>query len=222
MRAVPLWAVVTAAAAPVLLVTGWTVAAARQPSGYDPVRDTLSELAAPGAVDPWIMTGCLVLLGCCYLATAAVLHAAGLPARFLLAVGGTATVALIAFPRPQVGGSLAHGTVATVAVLALVLWPAGAALRLPGAAVPAEPPWAFRRPVALTATALLLVLFGWFVLEVTGGSRTGLAERVTAVAVALWPLLALLSARRAHRRWSGAEAAPPRPSVGSGRPAAGD
>lgn len=194
----------TAAAAPVLLVTGWTLAGARQPSGYDPVRDTLSELAGPGAVDPWIMTGCLVLLGCCYLGTAAVLHAAGLPARFLLAVGGAATVALVAFPRPKVGGSLAHGTVATVAVLALVFWPAGAALRLPRVAAVAEPPWAFRRPVALTATALLLALFGWFVAEVTGGSRTGLAERVTAVAVALWPLLAVLSARQAHRRWSGA------------------
>lgn len=221
MRAVPGWAVATAAAAPVLLVTGWTLAGARQPPGYDPVRDTLSELAGPGATDPWIMTGCLVLLGCCYLATAAVLHAAGLPARFLLGVGGAATVALIAFPRPQVGGSPAHGTVATVAVLALVLWPAGTALRLPGAAVHAEAPWAFRRPVALTATVLLLALFGWFVVEVTGGSRTGLAERVTALAVALWPLLAVLSARAAHRRWAAA-GTPTRRPVSPGRPAAGD
>ncbi|MFR9776247.1 DUF998 domain-containing protein [Micromonospora sp. MS34] len=209
MRAVPVRAVVTAAAAPVLLVTGWTVAGTRQPAGYDPVRDTLSELAGQGATDRWIMTGCLVLLGCCYLGTAAVLHAAGLPARFLLALGGAATVGLVAFPRPKVGGSLAHGTVATVAVLALVLWPAATALRLPRVAARAEPPWAFRRPVALTGTLLLLTLFGWFVAEVTGGSRTGLAERVTAVAVAFWPLLAVLSARRAHRRWSLGRPEPP-------------
>ncbi|WP_446219802.1 DUF998 domain-containing protein [Micromonospora sp. IBHARD004] len=203
MRAVPTWAVTTAAAAPVLLVGGWTVAGSRQPGGYDPVRDTISELAGQGATDSWIMIGCLVLLGCCYLATAAVLHAAGLPSRFLLAVGGVATIALVAFPRPKVGGSLGHGTVATVAVLALVLWPAGSALWLPrngdaGHPARAEPPWAFRRAVALTVTALLLGLFGWFTFEVTGGSRTGLAERVAAVAVALWPLLAVLSARRAH------------------------
>ncbi|MFE9690938.1 DUF998 domain-containing protein [Micromonospora sp. NPDC005806] len=224
MRAVPSWAVATAAAAPVLLVAGWTVAGARQPPGYDPVRDTISELAGQGATDPWIMTGCLVLLGCCYLGTAAVLHAAGLPSRFLLAVGGVATIALIAFPRPRVGGSLGHGTVATVAVLALALWPAGSALRLPrtlrrGVPPPAgpdvvtgvhavRPPWAFRRPVALTVTVLLLALFGWFAVEVNGGSRTGLAERVTAVAVAVWPLVALLSARRAPGR-TGVGAGPP-------------
>ncbi|MCP3781853.1 DUF998 domain-containing protein [Micromonospora sp. A3M-1-15] len=236
MRAVPSWAVATAAAAPVLLVAGSTVAAARQPAGYDPVRDTISELAGVGATDSWLMAACLVLLGCCYLGTALVLHAAGLPSRFLLAVGGMATIALIAFPRPQVGGSPAHGTVATVAVLALSLWPAGSALRLPRAvrrgvaASPAgAPPWAFRRPVALAVTAVLLLLFGWFVVEVTGGSRTGLAERVAALAVALWPLAAVLSARRAHRRWSARPAGPPvadpsrpgGPPVSPGRPGAG-
>ncbi|MER7890263.1 DUF998 domain-containing protein [Micromonospora sp. NPDC094482] len=209
MRVVPNWAVATAAAAPVLLVTGWTVAGARQPAGYDPIRDTISELAGHDATDAWIMIGCLVLFGGCYVAIAAVLHAAGLPSRFLLAVGGVATIALIAFPRPTVGGSLGHGIVATVAVLAMALWPAGSALRLPpgpDAGHPArpEPPWAFRRAVGLSVTALLLSLFGWFAFEVTGGSRTGLAERVLAVAVALWPLLAVLSARRAQLAWAAA------------------
>ena len=65
-----------------------------------------------------------------------------------------------------------------------------------------EPPWAFRRAVGLSATLVLLALFGWCAFEVTSGSRTGLAERVTAVAVSLWPLLAVLSARRAHLAWS--------------------
>ncbi|MGI5522004.1 DUF998 domain-containing protein [Micromonospora sp. CA-259024] len=207
MRAVPNWAVATAAAAPVLLVAGWTVAQARQPTGYDPIRDTISELAGQDATDAWIMVGALVLLGCCYLAVAAVLHAAGLPSRFLLAVGGVATIALVAFPRPPVGGSLSHGIAATVAVLALALWPAGSALRLPrgpDAAHPsaAQPPWAFRRAVGLSATLVLLALFGWCAFEVTSGSRTGLAERITAVAVSLWPLLAVLSARRAHLAWA--------------------
>ncbi|WP_369799358.1 DUF998 domain-containing protein [Micromonospora sp. M42] len=154
-----------------------------------------------------------------------------MPSRFLLAVGGVATVALVAFPRPQVGGSPAHGVVATVAVLALSLWPAGTALRLPRrvprevAASPAgTPPWAFRRPVALAVTAALLALFGWSVAEVTGGSRTGLAERVAALAVTLWPLAAVLSARRAHRHWTARPSDPPRPDgppIGPGRLGAG-
>ncbi|MET8251591.1 DUF998 domain-containing protein [Micromonospora sp. NPDC005197] len=221
MRAVPNWGVATAVAAPVLLVGGWTVAGARQPAGYDPVRDTISELAGHDATDSWIMITCLLLLGCCYLAIAAVLHAAGLPSRFLLAVGGVATIALVAFPRPAVGGSLSHGVAATVAVLALALWPAGSALRLPrgpDAAHPRvpQPPWAFRRSVALSATIVLLALFGWFAFEVTSGSRTGLAERVTAVGVSLWPLLAVLSARRAHLAWAtdGATLGPALPTTG--------
>ncbi|MFF5181174.1 DUF998 domain-containing protein [Micromonospora sp. NPDC000316] len=207
MRAVPNWAVATAAAAPLVLVAGWTVAETRQPAGYDPIRDTISELAGQDATDAWIMVTSLVLLGCCYLAVAAVLHAAGLPSRFLLAIGGVATVALVAFPRPPVGGSLSHGIAATVAVLALALWPAGSALRLPRGRDDAhpsapQPPWAFRRGVGLGATAVLLALFGWSAFEVTSGSRTGLAERVTAVAVSLWPLFAVLSARRAHLAWA--------------------
>ena len=110
-------------------------------------------------------------------------------------------------PGRTVGGSLSHGIAATVAVLALVLWPAGSALRLPrghDTEHPSrpEPPWAFRRAVGLSATVVLLALFGWCAFEVTSGSRTGLAERVTAVAVSLWPLLAVLSARRAHLAWA--------------------
>ncbi|MFF0152030.1 DUF998 domain-containing protein [Micromonospora sp. NPDC005203] len=218
MRPVPNWAVATAAAAPVLLVAGWTVAEARQPAGYDPIRDTISELAGQDATDAWIMVVALVLLGCCYLSVAAVLHAAGLPSRFLLAIGGVATIALVAFPRPPVGGSLSHGVAATVAVLALVLWPAGSALRLPrghDAEHPTrpEPPWAFRRAVGLRTTLVLLALFGWCAFEVTSGSRTGLAERVTAVAVSLWPLLAVVSARRAHLAWSVGAATPTGPAV---------
>ena len=45
MRGVPWWGVISAAAAPVLLIGGWTVAAGLQPR-FDPVSDTISALAA--------------------------------------------------------------------------------------------------------------------------------------------------------------------------------
>ena len=47
MQGVPWWGVVSSAAAPVLMIGGWTVAASVQPR-FDPVADTVSALAAPG------------------------------------------------------------------------------------------------------------------------------------------------------------------------------
>jgi len=55
MRGVPWWGVISSAAAPVLLIGGWTVAAGLQPR-FDPVADTISALAAIGATDRWVMT----------------------------------------------------------------------------------------------------------------------------------------------------------------------
>jgi len=39
-----------------LLVCGWTIATRLQPPSFDPVADTVSELAAVGATDRWVMT----------------------------------------------------------------------------------------------------------------------------------------------------------------------
>ena len=75
------WAVVSASVAPIALIGGWTLAATRQPAGYDPVRDTISALAARHAADPWIMTAGLAVLGACHVVTAAGLTDVGRPAR---------------------------------------------------------------------------------------------------------------------------------------------
>ncbi|HEY6425340.1 MAG TPA: DUF998 domain-containing protein [Pseudonocardiaceae bacterium] len=176
-RTVPGWAVRSAAAAPVLLIGGWELAAARQPGGFDPVSQTISALAARGATDRWIMTVGLAGVGVCHAITAAGLRPAALPGRLLLAVGGAATVAVALFPQPVTGDSTAHVAAAALAFPALSLWPALAAA--PGAA------------------AGLLGLLGWFGFEyLSDGPRIGLAERVLAGAQALWPLAAVLLARR--------------------------
>ena len=73
---------------PLALIGGWSLAAARQPAGYDPVRDTISALAARDAADSWIMTTGLAILGVCHMATAGGLSEAGGTARALLAAGG--------------------------------------------------------------------------------------------------------------------------------------
>ncbi|MGQ0572664.1 MAG: DUF998 domain-containing protein [Pseudonocardia sp.] len=187
MRSVPWWAKVSAAAAPALLIGGWTVAAARQPGGFDPVAGTISALAAHGATDRWVMTAALGGVGVSYVVTALGLRDAVPAGRVVLGVGGVATVGVAAFPLPETGDSAAHAVAAGIAFVSVAAWPAVAGRS--GRSVPAG----LRRPVALAAAAVLLGLVGWFAVELNG-PRVGLAERVAAGAQALWPFAVVLTA----------------------------
>lgn len=171
-------ALVSASLAPVFLIGGWTLAAQRQPAGYDATRDTISALAGLGATDRWVMTAGLVGLGVCHLVTASGLRNAATAGRILLATGGVATLAVAAFPVPRTGSSAAHAVAALVAFGALTLWPA------------------FARG-SKGATAVLAILLAWFALELFGdGAHIGLSERVVAAAQALCPLFVLIVTRR--------------------------
>jgi hypothetical membrane protein len=170
----------SAVLAPVFLVGGWTLAAHRQPPGYDGTRDTISALAGLGATDRWVMTAGLVGLGVCHLATALGLRGAATAGRVVLAVGGVAVLAVAAFPLPRTGSSSAHAVAALVAFGALTLWPALA-----------------RVPKGLPATLVLAALLAWFGVELfTDGAHVGLSERVLAAAQALWPLCVVVITRR--------------------------
>jgi hypothetical protein len=65
---------------------------------------------------------------------------------------------------------------------------------------PQDPVAVPRLPAALAATAVLLLLVGWFAVELSGAGRTGLAERVAAGAEAVCPLLVAARARTAAHR----------------------
>jgi hypothetical membrane protein len=181
----------SAGAAPVLLVGGWTLSQYRQGPGYDPVRDTISALAAVGARDRWIMTAALGGVGASYVITAVGLRPAATAGRLVLAGGGAATVLVAAFPQPERGNSVAHTVAATAAFVALALWPVMAARRRAPAPLLAP-------ASAAAATVVLLGLVAWFALELHGAQR-GLAERTAAGAQALWPLAVVVTTRRALR-----------------------
>ena len=93
MSTVPRWALLSAGGAPLFLVGGWTLAQSAQSGGFDPVRQTISALAATGTDHRWIMTIGLAGLGLCHLTTALGLVSAAPAGRALLALGGLATVA---------------------------------------------------------------------------------------------------------------------------------
>ena len=186
---VPWWGVLSSAAAPVLLIGGWTVAASLQHDHFDPVTGTISALAAYGATDRWVMTLALAGLGVCHLTTSLALRPAALPGRLLLMAGGVATLLVAANPLPADGGSsLPHGLAAGVGFVALATWPACGWRR--GHAVPGS-----LRPAVCAGAAVGLVgLLGWFAAELWGGGgQIGLAERVVAGAEAIWPLAVVLT-----------------------------
>ncbi|GIE67384.1 hypothetical protein Apa02nite_034920 [Actinoplanes palleronii] len=184
----------SSAVAPVALIGGWTLAARRQPAGFDSAVDTISALAARGATDRWLMTVALLCVGVCHVVTALGLTPAAVAGRIVLALGGVATMLVAAFPLPVVGTSAAHTVVAGAAFGALATWPAFAWRRRdPG-------PMALRPTVSIAAALVLLGLVVWFTVTLGTGDRVGLAERVAAGAQSCWPLLAVLSCRLHTRR----------------------
>lgn len=188
--AVPWWARASSLLAPVLLIGGWTVAAAIQPGGFDSTQGTISALAGLAATDRWVMTLAIAGTGACHLVTASGLRPAARPGRVLLALGGAATLLVAAFPLPSAEGrSTPHGISAFVAFLALSLWPLAAWQR--GAAVP----WGLRPAVSVAAGAVLLVLLAAFGVALAAGGGIGLTERLAAGAQAVWPALVVASCR---------------------------
>ena len=191
MRSVPWWGVISSAAAPVVLLGGSTVAAGLQPH-FDPVADTISDLAAVGATDRWVMSLVFVLLGVCYIGTALALRPARVPGRMIMILAGVAGILVAANPEHAGGfGSVPHFVWATIGFAGLTTWPVAAARR--GTAVP----WGLRPAVAAGAVAVGFALLAWFGAElIMAGGQVGLAERVLGTAQAVWPLAVVLSCYR--------------------------
>ena len=188
MRGVPWWGVISSAAAPVLLVGGWTVAGGLQPH-YDPVADTVSALAAIGATDRWVMNLVFLLVGACYIVTALALRPARTPGRLILIGGAAAGMMIAANPEHAGGfGSVPHFVFASIGFAGVTLWPGWAWRR------GTEIPWGLRPTPAAAAVAVQFALLAWFGAElILGAGQVGLAERMVGVAQSSWPLAVVLS-----------------------------
>ncbi|WP_329145460.1 DUF998 domain-containing protein [Streptomyces niveus] len=190
MRRAPWWVLLSASGAPVLLVGASAISQVLQGPAYNPAVETLSILASYGARGYWLMTGILLVLGTCYIATAHGLREAALPGRIALAGGGLAAMALTLVPAPLSGGALGHGLVAAIGFVLLAVWPALAPRHRRRPA-----PWGLRFKVSIVASALMCLCALWFVFELQGGKSPGIAERVVTVVQAVWPLVVAVSCR---------------------------
>lgn len=189
----PWWALVSSVVAPVAMIGGWTLSQALQPS-FDPVRDTISDLATAGMVAPWVMGAGLAVTGIAHCVTASGLREVPVAGRAFLVLGGLATFAVAMFPSDT--HSQLHGISAAVGFGALGLWPALAARRGGQGVLSAK--------VAVPVSVVLLALVGVFVAELQqatpdDGALTGLTERLVAGAQSLWPLVVTVALRRRRR-----------------------
>ncbi len=172
----------SSALAPIILIGGWTIAESSW-SAYDPMRQTISELAAGDAPTKVFMTAVFVLTGICHIISASGLRNAAMPGRIALGVGGAAIVAVAFAPLPSVAEhSPAHTTIATISFAAMSVWPLLAMRK------ELTTPWMLSSKGswfgALFLGALSLIfLASWL----TESSYAGFLERMLAGSQAFWP-----------------------------------
>jgi hypothetical membrane protein len=190
-RPVPGWAVGTALLTPVLLVGGWLIADALQPTSYSPMRQTMSVLAGYSGTDRWVMTAALVLVGCCQIATGAGLTAVGRPARILLTLTGLFTLGIAATPEPAAGPTPRHLAFAVGCVVTTAVWPVFVARRAPAQS------WILSVYGCATVTLLFAALSCWVLIAArAGGGDLGMVERLTSAAQGIFPLVVALALRQ--------------------------
>lgn len=191
LRPLPWWALLSAFVAPVAYVGGWLYAGAIT-TGYDPVRSSVSDLAAADAPHRWVMTTAIVVTGLAYLVTAVGLRPADAAGRTLLVVGGVATLIVAWIPNTHVGHNIVgHMIVTYLAFTSLSLWVAVIARNIPGAPLVLRP--TFGKTAALGMGVLFLVTVADII---TGGATLGLRERILTTAQQLVPLVVALGVVR--------------------------
>jgi Protein of unknown function (DUF998) len=200
VRPVPAWVVGTALLGPVVLVGGWLVADALQPTSYSPMRQTMSVLAGHSGTDRWVMTGALLLVGSCQIATGAGLTAVRVPARILLIMTGLSTVGIAATPEPVTGPTWRHLAFAASCVVTTAVWPVFVARR------PPAPSWIMSVHGCAMVTAVFTGLSCWLLIAAQhGGGDLGFVERLTSAVQGLFPLIVAIAARQAAARSAGGQ-----------------
>ena len=183
----PRWALTSAAAAPIVLLSTSYIAAMLIDEHYDATRQTLSDLATI-AGGGWVMTIGIAVSGACQIVTAIGVEGIARGARAALAGAGACGIAVALLPVTD--APTPHLIAAGASAALFCLWPLLAITRAPTAAVTT-------RPVGATAASIALcVLLGWTILETGGGDLLGLAERVNFTAEMLWPFVVAADIRR--------------------------
>ncbi len=174
-------AFVAAVIGPIQSVLGWTIAGALW-VGYDPVKQTISDLAANESPVQGIMSAFFVLGGILTLIAAVYAKTFAMPGRVALFVAAICTFGLTIFPTPLVGYSLWHRIFAISSFVLSAGW------HLFAMRTRKDAPWILKPPAAIIGTALQTALALWFLSTWTDPNATdvGVWERVVAVSQSLY------------------------------------
>jgi hypothetical membrane protein len=159
-------------------VLGWLIAGALWP-GYDPIRKTISDLAADDSPVQLLQSSFFVLGGTLSLIAAVYARSLAMPGRVIIFAGGLATYGFTYFTTPsQDGSSEMHRIFAIISFVLFSAWP------LFSMRTSKEYPWVLRPVGAIVATLGFTVISLWFLSTWTNPDATnvGLVERIIATA----------------------------------------
>jgi hypothetical membrane protein len=181
MKPIARIAYVAAIIGPIQSVLGWTIAGSLW-SGYDPVKQTISDLAANESPVNWIMSSFFVLGGILTLIAAVYARTLAMPGRVALFISAICTFGLTIFPTPLIGYSLMHRIFAISSFVLSAGWPI-LAMRFRK-----DAPWVIRPLASIVGTTLQTALALWFLSTWTDPAATnvGVWERVVAVSQSLY------------------------------------
>lgn len=195
-RRIALPAVIAAVVGPIQSIGGWAIAGSLWP-GYDPIRKTISDLAADDSPVQAIQSSFFVLGGTLTLIAAIFARSLAMPGRIALFGAAIATYALTHFTTPsQDSHSDAHRISAIISFILMSAWPL-LSMRFDKAAA-----WILRPVASISSTLVLTLISLWFLATWTdpAGTIVGLSERVIVTAQVLWLSAVVLVSWRAERR----------------------
>jgi hypothetical membrane protein len=188
-------ALIAALIGPVQSVLGWVIAGALW-TGYDPVRQTISDLAANESPVKLIMSSFFVLGGTLTLIASIYARTLAMPGRVALFISAICTYGLTIFPTPLIGYSTMHRIFAITSFVLSAGWPLFA-MRFRK-----DAPWILRPAASIIATALQAALALWFLSTWTDPAATdvGVWERVVAVSQSLYVSIVIIVVYLRQRR----------------------
>ncbi|MEY2736912.1 MAG: hypothetical protein RL683_30 [Actinomycetota bacterium] len=181
MKSIGKPAFVAAIIGPIQSVLGWVIAGSLWP-GYDPVKQTISDLAANESPVNWIMASFFVFGGTLTLIASIYARTLALPGRVALFLSAICTYGLTIFPTPLIGYSLMHRVFAIASFVLSAGWPI-LAMRFRK-----DAPWLIKPAASIIGTVLQTALALWFLSTWTDPTATtvGVWERVVAVSQSLY------------------------------------